>query len=86
MNRQEYIYRVSFKNEQAGDNTWVTDYYFTSLAAIYEQFSSEQIGCKVERLWNLKITPDSPYIGHKCTISKEPITRKKRQQNNNTGI
>ncbi len=76
--KQEYIYRVSFKREQAGDNVWCDDYFFTSLSAIYEQFTPEQIGCKVERLWNLKITPDSPYIGKKCMITKEPFNRKRQ--------
>ena len=76
--KQEYIYRVSLKEEQAGDNTWVTDYFFASLSAIYEQFTPEQIGCKVERLWNLKISPDKPYVGRKCTITKELLTRKRQ--------
>ena len=76
--KQEYIYRVSFKREQAGDNVWCDDYFFTSLSAIYEQFTPEQIGCKVERLWNLKISPDKPYVGRKCTITKELLTRKRQ--------
>ncbi len=80
MNKQEYIYRVSFLEERAGDNTWATDYYFTSLSAIYEQFTPEQIGCKVENPWNAKIALNKPYVGKKCTITKEPLRRKKHKQ------
>lgn len=78
MSEQAYIYRVSFKNEPAGDNVWITDHFFGSLSAIYDTFTAEQIGCKVSRLWNLKITPQNPYLGRKCTISKEPLVRKKK--------
>lgn len=78
MKKQEYIYRVSIKDEPAGNNIWTTDYYFTSLSAIYEQLTPEQIGCKVENLWNLKISTDKPYFGRKCTITKELLTRKRQ--------
>lgn len=74
MSEQTHIYRVSFR-EPVDDKT---DHFFGSLSAIYETFSPEQIGCKVSRLWNLKITLESPYIGRKCTITKEPFIRKKR--------
>lgn len=76
MSEQGYIYRVSFK-EPVNDKT---DYFFGSLAAIYETFSAAQIGCRVSRLWNLKITPEKPYLGRKCTITKEPLSRKRQKK------
>lgn len=85
MSEQEYIYRVSFKEPPVladGSQADKTDFFFTSLAAIYDQFDKRDIGCQVARLWNLKITPDSPYRGRKCTITKEPVARKRRSQKN----
>lgn len=73
----EQIYRVSFKEPPFKDDAR-SDFYFTSLSAIYEQFTPEQIGCKVENLWNLKISTDKPYFGRKCTITKELLTRKRQ--------
>lgn len=75
MSKQTHIYRVSFR-EPVDDKT---DYFFGSLAAIYDTFTADQVGCKVSRLWNLKMTHETPYVGRKCTITKEPLTRKKRQ-------
>lgn len=84
MSEQGHIYRVSFKEptkpatpKDDWDKVERTDYFFGSLAAIYETFSAAQIGCRVSRLWNLKITPEKPYLGRKCTITKEPFIRKK---------
>jgi hypothetical protein len=76
MNAKTHVYKVSFIEPVNGK----TDYIFGSLAAIFDVFSPEQIGCKVTRLWNLKIFEDKPYAGRKCTVSKEPLHRK-RQQN-----
>lgn len=81
MSEQEYIYRVSFKEPPIlveGSAAEKTDFFFTSLTAIYDQFGKRDIGCQVSRLWNLKITPDNPYRGRKCVITKEPIARKRR--------
>ena len=40
------IYRVRFKEPPlSGDER--TEFFFTSLAAIYEVFTAEQIGCRV---------------------------------------
>ena len=85
MREQEYIYRVSFKEPPAladGSPAEKTDFFFSSLAAIYDQFDKRDIGCQVARLWNLKITPENPYQGRKCTITTEPVARKRRSQKN----
>ncbi|MDR1343519.1 MAG: hypothetical protein LBK18_09750 [Prevotellaceae bacterium] len=67
------IYRLSFKAPVGGK----TDYFFGSLSAIYEAFSPQEVGCRVTRLWNVKITEANPYIGRKCTITREPLKIKK---------
>jgi hypothetical protein len=74
MTAQTHIYRVSFKEPVGGKK----DYFFTSLSAIFTNFAPSDIGCRVQRLWNIKITEDKPYIGRKCTITKERIMRKKQ--------
>jgi len=67
-------FRVSFSPDAA--------YYFGSLFAIYERFTSDDIGCNVERLWAVKITPGSPYEGSKCTVSQEIMYHKKTNRGN----
>ena len=75
MGLQAHIYHVSFKKPINGK----TDYFYGSLSAIFTNFTPEEIGCKVQRLWNIKITEETPYIGRKCTITKETLTRKKQK-------
>lgn len=76
--RQEFIYRVAFSEPPlSGDER--QEFFFHSLSAIYETFTPEQIGCRVSRLWNLGIAQGETYQGRLCSISKEPIMRKKRR-------
>ncbi len=63
------IYHVQFKN---GGN-----YYFGSVAAIYDTFTPEQINVSKSRLWSFGITIDRPYRNKICTIYKGEIFRKK---------
>lgn len=69
------IYRVTFKTPPEEGNEQ-TDFFFTSLAAIYDRFTAEQVGAKVESLWNVKITESKPYRGRRCQITKETVERK----------
>lgn len=70
------FYRVEFP-APVGDRSV---FYFGSLAAIYEVFTAEQIGCKVTRLWNVGIDPGRPYVGSRCTISQEELIRKRTKR------
>lgn len=74
MTAAQHIYHVSFPEPVDGK----TDHYFSSLAAIFTTFTPAQIGCGVRRLWNIGITPENPYNGRKCTITKKPLTRKRQ--------
>lgn len=40
--------------------------YFGSLAAIYDMFSAEQIGCAVEVLWAYNIEHGKPFENAQC--------------------
>lgn len=73
-----FIYRVTFREppEQTGER----DFFFTSLSAIYERFSPEQIGCKVSRLWNIGVSDGNPYTGAKATITREPLHTKRQNK------
>lgn len=78
--KQEYIYRVEFKVPPLLGVDDRKEFYFHSLAAIYDTFTAEQIGCKVTRLWNIGVSDGNPYDGRRCRITKEPILRKTRNK------
>lgn len=58
---------VEFFRKTNGRKLW----YFGSLAAIYELFTPEQIGCKLETLWNAKLGYGEHKITKHCVIYKE---------------
>ena len=72
----ESIVKVQFREPPLAETPSKIEFYFGSLAAIYEKFTSEQIGCKVETLWNANITEKTPYRNKICEVSREKITRK----------
>lgn len=74
----EFIYRVAFREPPLSDDER-TEFFFHGLAAIYEVFTPEQVGCKVTRLWNIGVSQGNAYEGRLCTITKEPIGRKRRK-------
>lgn len=75
MGTKDWFYRVEFKEPPIeGDDRMA--FNFSSLAAIYEQFTPEQVGCKVSRLWNIGVSDGVPYRGRRCTITKEQMRRK----------
>lgn len=53
-----------------------TDYYFTSLAAIYETFTAQQIGCGVQHLYNLGMSDGNTYEGRRAAITRETLASK----------
>lgn len=46
------------------------DYYFGSLAAIYSEFTREEIGVSYGSLRNYGISPERPYINEKVVIKE----------------
>ena len=77
---KETIIVVTFREPPlAGWDGWRA-FYFSSLAAIYDTFTPEQVGCKLKTLWNAKITTEHAYRNAKCEVRKEFLKRK-RQKN-----
>lgn len=77
--KKEYIYRVAF-NEPPIENDERQEFFFTSLSAIYEVFTPDQVGCKVTRLWNIGVSGGTPYVGAKCRITREPLRSKSQNK------
>lgn len=72
--RETYVYQVEFKEPINGENGFL----YSSLSAIYTDFTPREIGCTVRTLWNYHVTTTNPYVGRKCTIIKKPVKSKKR--------
>lgn len=70
---------VEFFSKMNGHKVW----YFGSLAAIYELFTPEQIGCKLETLWNDSLGYGEYKITKHCVITKEIMYRKARKAKKN---
>lgn len=66
---------VEFFRKTNGRKVW----YFGSLAAIYELFTPEQIGYKLESLWNNSFGYGEYKITKHCVITKEIMYRKARK-------
>ena len=77
--RKKQIYRIVFKEPPFNDDDR-SEFYYSTLSAIYEEFTPEQIGCKVTRLWNIGVSDGTPYEGKKCRITRELLMSK--QQDN----
>lgn len=67
--KKEYVIRVHFYELVNGKQ----DYYFGSLKAIYTQFTPQQIGCRLHRLYGIK--PLASKETQRCRISKEVVLR-----------
>lgn len=74
----ERVYRIKFK-EPPLDNDSRVEFFFSSLSAIYDVFTVEQVGCKVNHLWNIKLSEVGTYANGKCEIIVGELTRKQRQ-------
>lgn len=63
------IYHVSFGDDE--------NFYFGSLAAVYDRFTPSELGVSLSRLYDVAITPEKPYRNDKCIIRKGILQRKK---------
>lgn len=72
---QKFIYRVSFH----GDSSYAgQDYYFTSLAAIYERFNASDVGLELKSLWAARATRRT-YANRYVAITRYPLYGKPRR-------
>ena len=79
------LYHLHLKNASETIPAKV-DFYFGSIASIYEAFTAGQLGIAQQSLYDYGITPERPYENKICTISKSEVKRKKggRKKPNNT--
>lgn len=74
MNNKVSLYRVVLKSNP--DEA----FYFGSISAIFDVFSPEEMGCKLENLWNKNLsTPGSVWHGYRATVSSHKLIRKNRR-------
>ena len=74
MAQQENIIKVQFIRPVNGQ----TEFYFGSLAAIYDTFSPAQIGCTLHTLWRSGIDINFSKATNNCIISKHKLLRKSK--------
>lgn len=65
-----HIFHVEF-------NSNGSHFYFGSIAAIFDIFTTEEIGVTKKYLYYVNIAPRNPYTNKYVTIRKGPFYRKK---------
>lgn len=70
------LIKVQFFTPKEGGGT---EFYFGSLAAIYEMFGVSEIGCRLEALWAANIDEAHPKATRSCVISKHVLYRKSQK-------
>lgn len=71
-----FVYSVQFFAAPLPAKPRQKFFLFSSLAAIFEVFSVEQIGCCLGHLYNLKVPDGCAYAGKCCIIKREPVVSK----------
>lgn len=51
-------------------------FVFSSLAAIYDLFPRDVVGCSLGHLYNLQVSSGSAYCGKRCIIKRERVFAK----------
>lgn len=69
------IYHLHLKNASETIPVKV-DYYFGSIASIYDTFTAAQLGVAQQRLYDFGITPERPYENKICVIRRSELKRK----------
>lgn len=79
-----YVYSVfflpGFAPCDADGNPRQRLFLFSSLAAVFDRFSVEQIGCSLGHLYNLKVPEGSAYAGRQCIIKREKVLAKRQKR------
>ncbi len=70
------FYSVLLKTPYLGK----TDYFFGSIAGIYQVLPAAIIGCKASRLYALSVAMGKVFENDKCTIKQELLVRKKTKR------
>lgn len=75
-----FVYSVLFFAAPFPEKPRQKFFLFSSLAAIYEVFSVEQIGCALGHLYNLKVPDGSAFAGKRCIIKREKVVSKRQKR------
>ncbi len=70
------LVKVQFFKPVNGAKEW----YFGSMAAIYELFTAEEIGCKLETLWAARLEVGECKATRKCTVYRLKMYRKAQKR------
>ena len=74
MAKEENIIKVQFIRSINGQY----EFYFGSLAAIYDKFTPAEIGCTLHTLWRSGIDINLSKATNNCIISKHKLLRKSK--------
>lgn len=74
---EKSVIKVKFHNPVDGSCEW----YFTSLAAIFDRFSPAQIGCALRTLWDNGVPVGAPKATRTCVISRHLVESKPQSKN-----
>ena len=80
MKKNRFVYGVLFFAAPFADKPRQKFFLFSSLAAVYDVFSVEQIGCTLGHLYNLKVPDGSAFAGKRCIIKREPVVSKRQKR------
>lgn len=69
MQRNRVIYHVKLYKPTEGK----ADFFFSSITAIYNTFTSEQIGLARQTLYQQSLEPGGEYRTKFCTVKKEEV-------------
>ena len=70
------LYKVEFFEPMNGK----IEHYYGSLKAIFVDFTPEQIGCSLSRLYGSNITETNPKATNRCVIKRIPVGRLQREK------
>lgn len=79
MEKDRYVYSVLFFAAPNPEKPRQKFFLFSSLAAIFETFSTEQIGCSLGHLYNLKVPDGTAFAGKRCIIKREKVFSKRQK-------
>lgn len=77
--RDRFVYLVQFFAAPFPSQPRQRVFFFSSLAAIFDLFSPEQVGCGLGNLYNLQIADGSVYCGKRCIIKRERVRAKRHK-------
>lgn len=79
MNKDRFVYSVVFFAAPLPGKARQKFFLFSSLAAIYDVFSAEQIGCTLGHLYNQQLSKGAVFTGQNCIVKRERVYQKRHR-------